>query len=97
MSHYRTRMRGHLTVPGDKSISHRALLFAGIGAGSSTLVGLGTGADIRSTAACLRQFGVTITIGDDVTQVESPGFALWRAPASTLVCGNSMPLCLDAG
>jgi 3-phosphoshikimate 1-carboxyvinyltransferase len=82
-------LHGQLHVPGDKSISHRALLFAALGTGTSQLSGLGTGADVRSTAACLRQLGVAIAITGDSAHVDSPGFAQWRSPVQTLDCGNS--------
>ncbi len=80
---------GILTIPGDKSIAHRALLFAALGTGHSRIVGLGTGADIASTARCLRQLGVSIVSDGDVWQVDSPGFGGWQTPADTLDCGNS--------
>ncbi len=83
------RLRGSLTLPGDKSISHRALLFAAIGTGQSRLHGLGTGEDIQRTAACLQQLGVAISRDGAVTTVDSPGFGHWLPPAQPLDCGNS--------
>lgn len=89
MLHLANRMRGSLTLPGDKSISHRALLFAAIGTGRSVITGLGTGDDILRTAQCLRQLGVRIDLDVGVARVESPGFAMWHTPAAPLDCGNS--------
>ncbi len=83
------RLRGSLTLPGDKSISHRALLLAALAQGRSVLHGLGTGDDVQRTAACLRQLGVQITQQADATHVASPGFAGWKTPEATLDCGNS--------
>ena len=77
--------RATITVPGDKSLSHRALILAAMAPGRSRLAGLGTGADIASTAECLRRFGVDV----DVAEVESPGIEAWVAPGSALDCGNS--------
>src|SRR3954471_23172823 len=51
-------------VPGDKSISHRALLFAALAEGESRIAGLAGGEDVRSTARCLAQLGVPLLRGD---------------------------------
>lgn len=53
-------IRGSFTVPGDKSISHRALLLASLAHGDSEIYGLSTGEDVKSTASCLRDLGVEI-------------------------------------
>lgn len=54
------RLRGELRLPGDKSISHRALLLATLAAGESRIVGAGDGADVRSTARIMRALGARI-------------------------------------
>lgn len=72
-------------VPGDKSLSHRALLFAGMAEGDSLVTGLGYGLDIASTAMAMRTLGVEIT-GE---QVRSPGVHGWREPDEPIDCGNS--------
>ncbi|MGI9529491.1 MAG: 3-phosphoshikimate 1-carboxyvinyltransferase, partial [Acidimicrobiia bacterium] len=72
-------------VPGDKSLSHRALLFAGMAEGDSLVQGLGPGADIAATARALRQLGV----GVDGHKVRSPGIGGWTAPEGPIDCGNS--------
>jgi 3-phosphoshikimate 1-carboxyvinyltransferase len=74
-----------VTVPGDKSLSHRALLFAGMATGDSLVTGLGPGADVASTVSALRSLGVVI----DADRVRSPGVRSWHAPTSPLDCGNS--------
>ena len=53
-----------LRVPGDKSISHRALMFAALAEGESRIAGLAGGDDVRSTARCLAQLGVPLLRGD---------------------------------
>ena len=53
-----------MRVPGDKSISHRALLFAALAEGESRIAGLAPGGDVRSTAFCLAQLGVPLLRGD---------------------------------
>ncbi len=79
-------MEGEATVPGDKSISHRALIFAALAEGPCRIEGLSTGADVRSTASCLRQLGVCIDADGTVHGVGLHGL---RAPEAPLDCGNS--------
>ena len=94
------RLRGELVLPGDKSISHRALMLATLAAGTSRIGGSGDGADIRSTAAVCRALGASVerVEGDRpdgqpaVTvdyRVDSPGVDGLREPAADLDCGNS--------
>ena len=65
------------TAPGDKSLSHRALIFAAMAAGTSEVTGLGPGADVAATDAALR----TLATGGGIDD--------WREPASALDVGNS--------
>jgi 3-phosphoshikimate 1-carboxyvinyltransferase len=81
-----------LAVPGDKSISHRALLLAALASGESRLRGLAPGADCRSTAAVLRRLGCRIPpLSDDGAEIRiaGEGAEAWLAPGSPLDCGNS--------
>ncbi len=80
---------GAFKVPGDKSISHRALLFSSLANGLSEIKGISTGADVISTAGCLKQLGVDIERGEGVVKVYGKGKRAYRAPASTLDAGNS--------
>ena len=72
-------------MPGDKSISHRALMLNAIAVGRARVTGLSPGADLASTASCLRALGVAIE-GD---LVEGRGLDGLRPPAGPLDCGNS--------
>ena len=89
-----TRLRGSLRLPGDKSISHRALLLAAMADGESRIHGAGDGADVRSTAGIVRALGASV---DRVTEdgptvgyrIVSPGSDGLREPAAVLDCGNS--------
>ncbi len=89
------RLRGEIRLPGDKSISHRALMFATLAAGESRIAGAGDGADIRSTAAVCAALGATVerTVDDETGhagyRVISPGADGLREPAADLDCGNS--------
>ena len=88
------RLRGELRLPGDKSVSHRALLLSAMAAGESRISGAGDGADVRSTAAIVRALGVMVERmpGEDRTvsyHVDSPGPDGLREPDGVLDCGNS--------
>lgn len=79
-----------VTVPGDKSVTHRALIFAALAEGQSRLMGLLDAEDTRSTAAALRDLGVDI--GDPASEplmVKGRGLAALRPPNRPLDCGNS--------
>src|SRR5260370_14278459 len=83
-------LAGEARVPGDKSIGHRALLFAAIADGSATVRGLYGGGDNRSTVACLRALGVAIVdVAPGVVTVDGRGLAGLRAASGDLDCGNS--------
>jgi 3-phosphoshikimate 1-carboxyvinyltransferase len=88
-THPAARLRGTLTVPGDKSISHRAVLFNAIARGRAEIDNFLTGADCLSTIACVSALGVTIERDGDRVQIESPGLFGLREPADVLDCGNS--------
>jgi len=84
------RLEGEVRVPGDKSISHRALILGALARGRSYLGGLAPGEDVAHTASCLEACGVFIRIhGDGRAMVEGngPERAL-IAPADRLDCGN---------
>jgi len=82
-------LRGRCRVPGDKSISHRALLFSALCRGPVEIRGLGSGGDNASTAAALRGLGVPIQTEGASVRVEGVGFSGLREAASALDCGNS--------
>jgi 3-phosphoshikimate 1-carboxyvinyltransferase len=88
------RLRGELRLPGDKSISHRALLLAAMADGESRITGAGDGADVRSTAAVMEALGAAVERGsaDGRTvdyRVVSPGADGLREPDDVLDCRNS--------
>ena len=80
-----TGLRGELRLPGDKSISHRALMLGAIADGVSRVRGLSRGADVASTAACLRGLGVEI----DDSSVRGRGMQGLTPARAALDCGNS--------
>ncbi|HUG30570.1 MAG TPA: 3-phosphoshikimate 1-carboxyvinyltransferase [Candidatus Limnocylindria bacterium] len=88
------RLEGELRLPGDKSISHRALMLAILADGESTVRGAGDGADVRSTAGIAAALGAEVESapgdGPNVDYlVRSGGADALREPAGTLDCGNS--------
>jgi 3-phosphoshikimate 1-carboxyvinyltransferase len=88
------RLRGELQLPGDKSISHRALILAALARGESLIEGAGDGADVRSTAGIVAAMGASVVrVADDgrtVTyRVVSPGADGLSEPDGVLDCGNS--------
>src|SRR5438067_1002896 len=71
-----------IVSPGDKSISHRALIFAALAEGESRMAGLAPGGDVRSTARCLAQLGVPVLRGDGTPWAEkAPPQRPPRSPA----------------
>jgi len=78
-------LRGEVRLPGDKSISHRALILGAIADGTSTLSGVSHGEDVRSTAACLRALGIEV----DESNVAGRGVSGLRQASGPLDCGNS--------
>ncbi len=82
-------IQGAFTVPGDKSISHRALLFSSLAKGKSEIKGLSTGADVKSTMSCLRQLGVKIEESGGAFKVYGEGKWAFSKPGSMIDSGNS--------
>jgi 3-phosphoshikimate 1-carboxyvinyltransferase len=83
-------LRGTVRVPGDKSISHRALMFAGLAVGTSTIHGLLEGEDVLATAAAMRQFGAGLERDANGTwRVDGVGVGSLLEPNGALDMGNS--------
>lgn len=83
------RLRGEVTIPGDKSISHRAVMFGALAEGKTEITGFLRGADCLSTISCFRQLGISIEETADKIIVHGKGLHGLRAPVSTLDTGNS--------
>jgi 3-phosphoshikimate 1-carboxyvinyltransferase len=82
-------LTGALRVPGDKSLGHRALLYGALRAGTTSIAGLGGGADIAATAQALRTLGVGVDRDAAGVRVQGAGFAGLEASGVRLDCGNS--------
>ena len=82
-------LHGEIIVPGDKSISHRAVMFGSIAKGITEISGFLNSADCHSTIGCFRQMGISITERNDTVLVEGKGMHGLCAPSSILDTGNS--------
>jgi 3-phosphoshikimate 1-carboxyvinyltransferase len=81
--------KGAIVVPGDKSISHRAVMMASIARGASRLNNVLLGQDCMSTIDAFRQMGVPITIEGNTVNIEGRGLRGLSCPAGELYLGNS--------
>jgi 3-phosphoshikimate 1-carboxyvinyltransferase len=83
-------LRGTVTLPGDKSISHRALMLGALAQGETTIQGLLLGEDPRSTAACFRAMGAAISeLNSEQVTIQGIGLGQLREPVDVLDAGNS--------
>ena len=83
------RVAGELTVPGDKSISHRSLICSALAEGTSHVRAILQSADVHSTAGVLRAMGVDVPeLGESIT-IKGVGLKGLRTPSTDLDCGNS--------
>jgi 3-phosphoshikimate 1-carboxyvinyltransferase len=81
---------GHIGVPGDKSISHRALLLGAVGEEETLVRGFGRSGDTEATVAAVRALGVEVAEDDvDLVRVEGRGLRGLRAPEGPIDCRNS--------
>src|SRR5512139_653790 len=83
------KVSGSLTLQGDKSISHRALLISSLADGKSIIKNLSGSDDVKSTLFCLRELGIEIESKTDETIVVGRGFKGYHKPAKSLNAGNS--------
>ena len=82
-------LRGDISVPGDKSIAHRAVIFGSIAQGRTRIYNLSGGEDNSRTVRAFRQLGVEIGRDGDALCVEGKGFSGLRPASEAIDCGNS--------
>src|SRR5438067_13646937 len=83
-------LEGHVAVPGDKSISHRAVLIGAICEGETRVRGFGRSADTESTIAAVRALGAEVVEEDvDTLRVVGRGIRGLRSPGKAIDCGNA--------
>ncbi len=83
------RLHGEITVPGDKSISHRSVMFGSLAKGTTEIHHFLRGADCLSTISCFQAMGVAIEISGDTVIVHGNGLHGLKKPEAILDCGNS--------
>lgn len=82
-------LQGTLTIPGDKSVSHRSVMFGAIASGTTTVEGFLLGEDCLSTIDCFQKLGVQIEVEGTNVTIHSPGMDGWQEPTDVLYTGNS--------
>lgn len=83
------RVNGELILQGDKSISHRALIFSSMASGVSTIRNLSAGDDVKSTYNIIQNLGVKFNRVEDVIEVYGCGYKGFKSPGVKLDCCNS--------
>jgi 3-phosphoshikimate 1-carboxyvinyltransferase len=91
LNHSQTlRLQGEISIPGDKSISHRSLMLGALASGTTTIRGLLLGEDPRSTAKCFQAMGAEISeLNSELVTVQGIGLGNLREPLDILDAGNS--------
>lgn len=87
--HQVRHLRGEIAVPGDKSISHRAVLLGSIAEGTTEVVGFLDAADPRSTLQCVRSLGIEAALSGSTLTISGKGLYGYSEPRATLDAGNS--------
>lgn len=85
----KSHIKGQITVPGDKSISHRAVMLGAIAEGTTSVDGFLMGADCLSTIECFRQLGVCIETFQNHVEIHGAGLRGLKPPIQILDAGNS--------
>lgn len=83
------RLRGEITIPGDKSISHRAVMFGSLARGTTKITHFLNGADCLATIDCFRQMGISIEQEQERVLVHGKGLRGLTTPSAQLYTGNS--------
>lgn len=82
-------LRGEITIPGDKSISHRSVMFGSIAKGTTEISHFLQGADCLSTISCFQKMGIQIENNGNTVVVHGNGLRGLKKPETILDCGNS--------
>ena len=87
--HKSKKLSGFIAIPGDKSISHRAIIFGSLCVGKTTIVGLLESEDVHRTIEAVRQLGARVDKKDDKWEVHGFGVGGFTSPENVIDCGNS--------
>jgi 3-phosphoshikimate 1-carboxyvinyltransferase len=83
------KVEGELSLPGDKSVSHRSVMFAALAKGKSKIYNLSNGEDVKSTMSCFEQMGIKIDNLNSHFEITGNGFKGLEKPDKELYAGNS--------
>ena len=87
------KLSGHISIPGDKSISHRAVIFGSLCVGKTTIKGLLESEDVYRTIQAVRQFGARVEKKNGNWEVDGFGVGGFTSPENVIDCGNSGTTC----
>ncbi|MEM1345189.1 MAG: 3-phosphoshikimate 1-carboxyvinyltransferase [Pseudomonadota bacterium] len=88
-AHPSSGLRGEAAIPGDKSVSHRALILGALAVGETRITGLLEGEDVLATAAAMRAFGAEVVCEDKTWIVRGVGVGGFGEPVRVIDCGNA--------
>ena len=91
--HKSKKLSGFIAIPGDKSISHRAIIFGSLCVGKTTIMGLLESEDVKRTIEAVRQLGATVEKKGDKWEVDGFGVGGFTSPENVIDCGNSGTTC----
>lgn len=83
------KVKGEFNLPGDKSISHRAVIFSAMAEGNSIIKNLPESLDVKSTIDCFKDLGVQFKLIDNSLLINGVGYKGFKKPTQELNCGNS--------
>ncbi|MCX7797299.1 MAG: 3-phosphoshikimate 1-carboxyvinyltransferase [Melioribacter sp.] len=86
---YTEFLKGELSLPGDKSISHRAVMFASMAEGESVIKNCSNAEDVKSTISCFKKLGVDIIEENNLLKIYGKGYKGFTKPLDELYAGNS--------
>lgn len=84
-----SKLNGEINIPGDKSISHRSIMFGAISEGTTTVTNFLTGDDCLSTISCFQKLGVEIIVEEEKVTIHGNGLEGLKEPSEVLDVGNS--------
>ena len=91
---YRSKkLSGYISIPGDKSISHRAIIFGSLCVGKTTITGLLESEDVQRTIVAVRQLGAKVEKKNDKWEIHGFGVGGFTSPENVIDCGNSGTTC----
>lgn len=89
LDYVKPSLKGTIRIPGDKSVSHRSIMFGAIAEGTTTVEGFLQSDDCLSTIDCFQKLGVDISIEGEKVTIKSDGIVNWKEPDEILFTGNS--------